>query len=184
KKIPALAVCCHLIETVDISFMRRFVFVSWFMAGAAVLYAQSSTGASRATDTSRQPVAAAVQHPLIDDAQVRAWLDKWQARLSLEEWQIEARIVRAWELPQGTVANVHWSLPKKKATIRIMNSIDSNLPKSEILEDTELSVVHELVHLSMAKLPLDSKNTELEEETVKRISTALIELDMKDRGGK
>ena len=36
--------------------------------------------------------------------------------------------------------------------------------------DTELSVVHELIHLTMAKLPLDGGDTDLEEETVKKIS--------------
>ena len=45
------------------------------------------------------------------------------------------------------------------------------------MRDTELSVVHELVHLSMAKLPLDSTNTDLEEETVKKLSAALLALD-------
>ena len=41
--------------------------------------------------------------------------------------------------------------------------------------------MHELVHLSMAKLPLDSNNTELEEETVKKLSTALLALDKATR---
>jgi hypothetical protein len=45
------------------------------------------------------------------------------------------------------------------------------------VRDSELSVVHELIHLSMAKLPLDSNHTELEEEAVKKISAALLALD-------
>ena len=89
-------------------------------------------------------------------------------------------MVRLWQLPKGTIANIHWSLPRKHATIKVLDSLDSNLPKGEIARDTELSVVHELVHLSMAKLPLDSTNTELEEETVKKISVALLALDKRE----
>ena len=105
------------------------------------------------------------------------WIAKWQRRLALEDWSIESKIVRTWELPERAVANIHWSLPTKKATIRVLDSIDSSLPRSEILKDTELSVVHELVHLSMSKLPLDPNHTELEEEPVKKLSVALLTLE-------
>jgi hypothetical protein len=37
------------------------------------------------------------------------------------------------------------------------------------------------VHLSMAKLPLDGNDTELEEEAVKKLSLALLELDLQTR---
>ena len=108
---------------------------------------------------------------------MNGWVKSWQRRLGLEEWKIEAKIVRLSELQKGTVANIHWSLPKKTADIKVLNSADSNLPKSEIVRDTELSVVHELIHLSMAKLPLDGGDSDLEEETVKRISGALLSLE-------
>jgi hypothetical protein len=124
--------------------------------------------------------ATSLQDPVISEDQVSSWVRRWQQRLGLGEWKIEAKIVRLWQLPKGTVANIHWSLPRKHATIKVLNSVDSNLPGPEILRDTELSVVHELVHLSMAKLPLDSNNTELEEEAVKRISSALLALDKRE----
>jgi hypothetical protein len=113
-------------------------------------------------------------------AQVDGWVSVWRKRLALNDWKIEAKIVRQWQLPRGTIANIHWSLPRKTATIKILDSADSTLPRSEVARDTELSVVHELVHLSMAKLPLDSQNTELEEEAVKKISAALIALSAKE----
>ncbi|HYI94889.1 MAG TPA: hypothetical protein VEX68_15195, partial [Bryobacteraceae bacterium] len=105
---------------------------------------------------------------------------RWQRRLAMEDWKIETRIVRLRDLPKGTVANIYWSLPRRTATIKVLDPIDSTLARSEIVRDTELSVVHELVHLSMAKLPLDSTNTELEEEAVKKLSTALLALDKTD----
>jgi hypothetical protein len=134
-----------------------------------------SSGASRTTGP--PPVARKISPNAIalpTDGQVKEWIRVWQKRLGLGEWEIDEKIVRIWDLPQDTIANVHWTLSTKKATIKVLNAVDSNLKTAAFLKDTELSVVHELVHLSMAKLPLDSKHTELEEEAVRRISAALL----------
>ncbi|HYO83151.1 MAG TPA: hypothetical protein VES20_17220 [Bryobacteraceae bacterium] len=135
------------------------------------------TGASRTTDHVQAPPSRDLELPLLDQETVEGWVARWQRRLGLREWKIESRIVRLSQLPRGTVANVHWSLPRKSATIKVLDPIDSTLPRSEVVRDTELSVVHELIHLSMAKLPLDSNDTELEEEAVRRISFALMALE-------
>jgi hypothetical protein len=157
--------------------MRAAVLITCLLAGAVAVYPEASAlkEASRTTTYSgAQP--SSLELPVFSQAQVESWVKTWQRRLSLSEWKIEVRIVRQWQLPRGTVANIHWSLPRKSATIKVLDSADSTLPRSEIVRDTELSVVHELIHLSMAKLPLDSQNTELEEEAVKRISAALLAL--------
>ena len=157
--------------------MRAAVLFTCLLAGAACVYPEASSvkEASRTTSYGgTQPSGS--ENPVFTQAQVEGWLKVWQRRLALTDWKIEAKIVRQWQLPRGTIANIHWSLPRKSATIKILDSADSTLPRSEIVRDTELSVVHELVHLSMAKLPLDSQNTELEEEAVKKISTALVAL--------
>jgi hypothetical protein len=161
--------------------MRVFLVFAIVALGPLTLPAgPSDTNASRIPD--RRPVVGNVRSdgPIVTEEQVRSWVRKWQRRLALEEWVIESKVVRVWDLPQGAVANIHWSLPKRKATIKVLNSVDSTLTSSEIPRDTELSVVHELVHLSMARLPLDPNHTEIEEETVKRISSAL--LDLQERG--
>lgn len=160
--------------------MRTAVLLLCLLAGAAKVYPEGPlTTASRTTEMAR-PQGARPNEAVITHENVDEWVKRWQRRLGLTEWKIESKIVRLWQLPKGTIANIHWSLPRKQATIKVLDSMDSNLPKGEIARDTELSVVHELVHLSMAKLPLDSNNTELEEETVKRISTALLSLDKRD----
>jgi hypothetical protein len=157
--------------------MRGAIFAACLLAGAVNVYPESSgSSASRTTELSSIQSATS-QTPILTEAQIAGWVKRWQKRLSLDDWKIEAKIVRLWQLPKGTVANIHWSLPRKQATIKVLDSIDSTVAKSEIVRDTELSVVHELVHLSMAKLPLDSNNTELEEEAVKKISAALLALD-------
>ena len=158
--------------------MRAFVLLACLTCGPLGMPAgPSDTTASRIPD--RGPVVQANRQelPVVGEDQVKAWIDKWQARLGLQGWVIEGKVVRTWDLPQGAVANIHWSLPKQRATLRVLSSVDYNLRKSEIPRDTELSVVHELIHLSMAKLPLDPNHTETEEDTVKKISTALLNLD-------
>jgi hypothetical protein len=145
-------------------------------------FAQSGkTTAARTTEPVIMARPVVPPAPLVSEEMVNNWIRVWQKRLALEEWRIEAKIVRIWELPQNAVANIHWSIPNKKATIKVLNSVDSTLRKSEIVDDTELSVVHELIHLSMAKLPLDPNHTEQEEETVKRISVALVSLQKTEK---
>ena len=157
--------------------MRCAILAACLLAGAVNVYPEASgSSASRTTELSSVQ-SATTQAPILTEAQIAGWVKRWQKRLSLDDWKIEAKIVRLWQLPKGTVANIHWSLPRKQATIKVLDSMDSSVAKSEIVRDTELSVVHELIHLSMAKLPLDANNTELEEEAVKKISAALLALD-------
>jgi hypothetical protein len=157
--------------------MRIAALLACLLAGSANVYPEASGSTASRTTEMATTTSATAQAPLITEAQVNEWVKRWQKRLSLEDWKIDAKIVRLAQLPKGTVANIHWSLPRKQATIKVLDSIDSTLAKSDIVRDTELSVVHELVHLSMAKLPLDANNTELEEEAVKKLSSALLALD-------
>lgn len=160
--------------------MRTAFFLSCFFAAAVRVYPESHAGsAARSTEFSRGTVTR-IEPSLVSEPQVYEWLRVWQKRLDLKDWKIDAKIVRGRELPKGTVANINWSLSKRQATIRVLHSVDSNLSRNEIARDTELSVVHELVHLSMAQLPLDSTNTELEEEAVKKLSVALLNLQHRD----
>ena len=143
-----------------------------------------SSGASRTTEMPRREFQSRRSRRCITEEMVTGWVARWQQRLAMNDWKIETKIVRLSQLPKGTIANIHWSLPKRTATIKVLDPIDSTLARSEIVRDTELSVVHELVHLSMAKLPLDSNNTDLEEETVKKLSTALLALDKAEQQAK
>lgn len=151
---------------------------SCLLATAVAVYPESGATPARinAARTTSPAVTrpARVEPPQLTETTVNEWVASWQRLLGLEEWKIEAKIVRASVLQKGTVANIHWSLPKHTATIKVLNPLDSSLPKGEILRDTELSIVHELVHLSMARLPLDGTDTEIEEDAVKRISAALM----------
>jgi hypothetical protein len=157
--------------------MRFAILLSTLLAGTVAVYPEASfSTASRTTELTKAP-SSSPSSTLLTDDMIDGWVRKWTQRLGLSDWKIDSKIVRIAQLPRGTVANIHWSLPRRTATIKVLHPADSTLPASEIVRDTELSVVHELVHLSMAKLPLDGSDTDLEEEAVKKLSVALISLE-------
>ena len=115
--------------------------------------------------------------PVVSDEQVHDWLHLWQKRLRLEDWKIDVKIVRIWDLEQGTLGHIDWSVPRKTATIKVLNSADYELPKEKIADDIELSVVHELVHLQLSALPLNKGSRAQEEQVVSMIADALVNLE-------
>jgi hypothetical protein len=115
--------------------------------------------------------------PVVTNEQVHGWLHVWQRRLRLEEWKIDVKIVRVWELEQGTLGHIDWSIPHKTATIKVLNPADYELPKDKIPADIELSVVHELVHLHLSALPLNKGSRPAEEQVVSMIADALVNLE-------
>ena len=84
---------------------------------------------------------------VVSNEQVHDWLHLWQKRLHLEEWKVEVKIVRIWDLEQGTLGHIDWSVPHKTAVIKVLNPADYELPRDRVPADMELSIVHELVHL-------------------------------------
>ena len=153
------------------------VFFCTFLLASVGGAESAKTDAARLSIPTVAPPTIVTPLPQLSQDMVDGWIRKWQKRLALEDWKIEAKVVRVSELPENAVANVHWSIPTRKATVKVLAPIDSTLKPSEIIEDTELSVVHELIHLSLAKLPLDPNHTDQEEETVRKISTALLGLE-------
>jgi hypothetical protein len=109
--------------------------------------------------------------------QVEEWLRVWQKRLSLDDWEIRAQIVRASDLRPDTLGNLKWNNATKTATVRVLNPLDYDLPASEIPTDIEYTVVHELIHLQLAALPRDPHSRSIEEKVVNRISEALFALE-------
>jgi len=115
--------------------------------------------------------------PVVTNEQVHGWLHVWQRRLRLEDWKIDVKIVRVWELEQGTLGHIDWSIPHKTATIKVLSPADYELPKDKIPADIELSVVHELVHLHLSALPLNKASRNTEEQVVSMIADALVNLE-------
>jgi hypothetical protein len=115
--------------------------------------------------------------PSVTDEQAQDWLKRWQKRLRLEDWKIEVKIVRIWELEHGTLGHIDWSTPRKTAVIKVLSAADYELPADKIPADMELSIVHELVHLHLSALPLNKSSRTAEEQVVSMIADALVNLE-------
>ena len=76
-----------------------------------------------------------------------------------------------------TLGATHWDKDKKCASISVLDPGDYNLPFRDILNDLELTVVHELVHLDLAALPRSEASRSNEEHAVNRLADALLALD-------
>jgi len=100
----------------------------------------------------------------------------WQDRLNLRDWDIHVELVRPSALEPKTLGNIHWDTSNRHATIDVLSSYDYSLPQPEMLNDMELTVVHELVHLHLSSLPRSEATRRNEEHVVNQISRALLNL--------
>jgi hypothetical protein len=101
----------------------------------------------------------------------------WQQRLKLEEWRISVAPAHRSELKPKTLGAVRWDKGKKTAQIWVLDPSDYQLPFREMLDDMELTIVHELVHLELASLPRSEASRSSEEHAVNGIADALLALD-------
>lgn len=145
-----------------------------FLAVLLCLGAGVSLGATPAPSVESKPKA------VVSQDQVEAWVKLWQKRLHLEDWRIEARIVRSTDLKPDTLGNLKWNSVSRTATIKVLNPTDYDMPAADVPEDIEYTVVHELVHLQLSALPRDAGKKDVEEVVVNKISDALMQLEHGD----
>jgi hypothetical protein len=103
----------------------------------------------------------------------------WQQRLKLEDWRISVTTVHLSDLPPKTLGGIRWDKGKKSAVILVLDPSDYRLPFREMLDDMELTIVHELVHLDLTSLPRGQASRGSEEHAVSGITDALLRLDRK-----
>lgn len=104
-------------------------------------------------------------------------LTHWRQRLNLGEWQISIVTTRRDDLKPKTIGKIRWDKRNKTAVIEVLDAADYTLPRAAMLDDMELTVVHELVHLELASLPRSEASRSSEEHAVNRIAEALVRLD-------
>jgi hypothetical protein len=102
----------------------------------------------------------------------------WQKRLRLDDWKISVSMARTGELKPETLGNVHWNSDTKTAVIHVLDPADYHMSCKAMLDDMEFTVVHELVHLTLAP-PLsgvqrNEANRRDEEHAVNHIASALL----------
>ena len=106
-------------------------------------------------------------------------LSVWQQRLKLADWHISVQQVRRTDLKPKTMGGISWDKPKMSAVIWVLDPVDYQLPFKAMLDDMELTIVHELVHLELASLPRKEASRSVEEHAVNGIADALLALDRK-----
>jgi hypothetical protein len=97
----------------------------------------------------------------------------------MEGWRISVAWVRLSDLPPKTLGGIRWDKKKKSAEILVLDPSDYRLPFREMLDDMELTIVHELVHLDLASRPRGQASRGSEERAVSGIADAMLALDHK-----
>jgi hypothetical protein len=127
-------------------------------------YAQQTTG----------PVSAGEDSQALAHRYVHEILPYWQHRLALDQWDIHILLSRPEDLRPGTLGNIHWDREKKSATIRVMDSTGYHTDLTSMLKDMQVTVVHELVHLELASLPVAEADRNNQEFAIDRLTAALL----------
>jgi hypothetical protein len=101
-------------------------------------------------------------------------LPYWQRRLQLQDWNIYILLSRPADLRAGTLGNIHWDAEKKSATIRVMDASGYTPDVTAMLKDMQVTVVHELVHLELASLPVSDADRSNQEFAIDHLTDALL----------
>lgn len=153
------------------------------LAGIAVLAACVLGSALAPSATAENKVSAATETESLAERGevakrfVNERLGVWQQRLKLQEWRISVVMIRRDDLKPRTLGGIKWDKPKKSAVISVLDPSDYRLPIREMLDDIEMTIVHELVHLELASLPRSEASRSSEEHAVNGLAEALLALD-------
>jgi hypothetical protein len=115
----------------------------------------------------------------MDKPRVEAWIEEWQERLRLQDWDISCEIARRAAFGRDCWSDVHISHADGHAHVRLLDPLDYR-PTDQVTErDQEFSVIHELLHLRLsydrfAEIEDDSPAGEERELTINRIAEALM----------
>ena len=136
---------------------------------------------SAAADTDRSAVAVASAAPVESQEYVQQYvgakLAVWQQRLKLSDWQISWTMAHRNDLKPNTVGQIHWDKPSRSASILVLDPSDYRMPFNAMLDDMEMTIIHELVHLKLTSLPHSEASRGSEEKAVNGISEALFALE-------
>jgi len=98
----------------------------------------------------------------------------WQQRLDLQDWKLSVVSSHPNDLKPETLGNIHWDKENKSAVVHVLAPSDYKMACPAALEDMELTVVHELVHLTLSPLRNPTTNRSDEEHAVNQIADALM----------
>lgn len=111
----------------------------------------------------------------------------WQEVLQLQDWRIDLRIARSYDMGTDNAGEINALSHKRMAIITIRDPIDADPAWMEGSFDPELSLIHELCHIHLAPFAAAASKNEstLEhvtlEQAVHALSYALFRLDRATR---
>jgi hypothetical protein len=110
----------------------------------------------------------------VSQQELESWEALWQRKLQLQDWNIGITIVPQKELG-SSVGSVSITWPRR-ATIRVLDARQSitYVPRTSARLFTELTVVHELVHVTFAPLPLSGRDERGIDRVVEDIAEAIL----------
>jgi hypothetical protein len=86
-------------------------------------------------------------------------------------------LVRRSSLKPKTLGGIRWDKGKKSAVMWVLDPADYRMSCQEMLDDMELTIVHELLHLELASRRRSEASRSSEEHAVNRIAEAFLKLD-------
>jgi hypothetical protein len=146
------------------------------LSAVASAFAQTTASDTRASEPAQTTAAEQAQlaQKFVDEK-----LAVWRQRLQLEDWRISAVMTPRGDLASKTLGGIRWDKTKKSAVIYVLDPSDYRLAFREMLDDMELTIVHELVHLDLATAPHREASRSVEEHAVNGIAEAMLALDRK-----
>ena len=118
-------------------------------------------------------------HPWTE-VRLKACCSKWQARLRLQDWDIEIKWEKRANMRTSHIAGwVNCDYERKLATVKVVHPREH--PDDDDLihtwPDTETTVVHELLHVKMWGIDVfeaGSDKGKLQEQCIEQIARALV----------
>lgn len=101
---------------------------------------------------------------------------EWQKRLRLMDWLVTVRYRRADDMPLANKGGCcSWKITLKAAVVDVLDPVDYPAD-SHFLQDVEVTVVHELLHLHIAPFVADDDTPEdiAQEQAIECIAQALV----------
>lgn len=117
------------------------------------------------------------QRARLAEAFVNEKLAAWQRNLGLEDWKISIVMSRRSDLKPKTLGGIRWDKVKRSAVLWVLAVSEYQVPVREMLDDMELTVVHELIHIHLSSLPRSEASRRDEELAVNQLAQALLKLD-------
>lgn len=121
----------------------------------------------------------------VTQADINLWVALWQKREGLEQWTIDARIVHKSEMPANTDGDVLYWASSHTANIRVLCATDMeaiyHLPPASARRESELVVVHELMHVLLGSLNTGQALSPAERDSVESVTESFAEMLLERR---